>query len=208
MKDKMLDFYSKRKIFFGISIGIIAIGLIFNIIFGVSLDELMGYDKEKVDQKIEELIAEFWRLYRKDWRAAYKLIEDAYRAYPNDYRVMYRYMWSRGVDDAEPDLDLALKYKDEFTRICDKIIGGCTDGSLRQETTLRFGGNDWCFSGDNLLYTALSVNDKGVKALPASELLGLPVSAEPLPPPFTNSFIAVMPPDTQFYIRSMINTTC
>ena len=55
-----------------------------------------------------------------------------------------------------------------------------TDGSLRQETNLRFGGNDWFFSGDNLLYTALSVNDKGVKAMPASELLGQPVSPEPL----------------------------
>lgn len=58
-----------------------------------------------------------------------------------------------------------------------------TDGSLRQETTLRFGGNDWCISGDKLFYTALSVNDKGVKALPASELLGLNVSSEPLPRP-------------------------
>lgn len=38
MKDKMLDFYSKRKVFFGISMGIIVIGIIFNIIFGVSLD--------------------------------------------------------------------------------------------------------------------------------------------------------------------------
>ncbi len=38
MKDKMLDFYSKRKIFFGISLAIIVIGLIFNVIFGVSLD--------------------------------------------------------------------------------------------------------------------------------------------------------------------------
>ena len=58
-----------------------------------------------------------------------------------------------------------------------------TDGSLRQETSLRFGGNDWCFSGDKLLYTALSVNDKGVKSLPAAELLGLPVAPEPLPRP-------------------------
>ena len=38
MKDKMLDFYSKRKIFFGISICIIAVGLIFSFIFGVALD--------------------------------------------------------------------------------------------------------------------------------------------------------------------------
>ena len=58
-----------------------------------------------------------------------------------------------------------------------------TDGSLRQETTLRFGGNDWCFAGDNLVYTALSVFDKGVKTLPASELLGQTVSPEPLPRP-------------------------
>ena len=58
-----------------------------------------------------------------------------------------------------------------------------TDGSLRQETTLRFGGNDWCFAGDSLVYTALSVFDKGVKTLPASELLGQTVAPEPLPRP-------------------------
>ncbi len=99
--------------------------------FGVSLDELMGYDKEKVDQEIENMLSEFRRIFWSDWKAAQKLVETAYRTYPNDYRVMSRYMWSRGVEEAEPDLDLALKYKDEFTRICDKIIGGCTDGSLR-----------------------------------------------------------------------------
>ena len=59
----------------------------------------------------------------------------------------------------------------------------CTDGSLRQETSLRFGGNDWCFAGDSLLFTALSVKDKGVKTVPASALLGMPVSPEPLPRP-------------------------
>lgn len=58
-----------------------------------------------------------------------------------------------------------------------------TDGSLRQETSLRFGGNDWCFAGDSLLFAALSVNDRGVKSLPASALLGKPVSSEPLPRP-------------------------
>lgn len=58
-----------------------------------------------------------------------------------------------------------------------------TDGSLRQETTLHFGGNDWCFAGDSLVYTALSVFDKGVKTLPASALLGQTVSPDPLPRP-------------------------
>ncbi len=38
MNEKKLDFFSKRKIFFGISIGLIVIGIIFNFIFGINLD--------------------------------------------------------------------------------------------------------------------------------------------------------------------------
>ena len=38
MKNKVMDFYGKRKVFFGISIGLIVIGIICNIIFGVTLD--------------------------------------------------------------------------------------------------------------------------------------------------------------------------
>lgn len=38
MSDKKLNIFGKRKIFFGISIAIIVIGIVFNIIFGVTLD--------------------------------------------------------------------------------------------------------------------------------------------------------------------------
>ncbi len=38
MSDKKLDFFGKRKIFFGISVGLIVLGIIFNCIFGVNLD--------------------------------------------------------------------------------------------------------------------------------------------------------------------------
>lgn len=38
MNDKKLNFFGKRKIFFGISIAIIIIGIVFNFIFGVTLD--------------------------------------------------------------------------------------------------------------------------------------------------------------------------
>lgn len=38
MNGKSVDFYGKRKIFYGISIAIILIGVVFNIIFGVRLD--------------------------------------------------------------------------------------------------------------------------------------------------------------------------
>ena len=36
--------------------------------FGVSLDELMGYDQEKVQAEIDDAIA----LYRKHWKSDYK----------------------------------------------------------------------------------------------------------------------------------------
>ena len=63
--------------------------------FGITLDELMGYDKEKVNEEIEKAIAE----YRKNYDS--RIIAKAYKDYPNDYRIMYFYMWSLGVDDAE-----------------------------------------------------------------------------------------------------------
>ena len=93
--------------------------------FDVSLDELVGYDKEKVNEQIEKIVEEYRRTWDRD------LMKKAYREYPNDYRIMYYYMWTLGVEDAEPDLDAALLHKDELEAICDKIIGGCTDGWLR-----------------------------------------------------------------------------
>lgn len=38
MNDKKIDFFGKRKIFFGISLCLIIIGIIFNCIFGINLD--------------------------------------------------------------------------------------------------------------------------------------------------------------------------
>ena len=93
--------------------------------FGVSLDTLMGYDKEKYEKEIDEILTE----YRKTGDRG--IIEKAYREYPNDYKIMYCYMWSFGVYDAEPDLDLAQKHKDVLTKICDKILDGCTDIGIR-----------------------------------------------------------------------------
>ena len=96
--------------------------------FGVSIDELMGYDTERVNEEIETILAE----YRKanSWEEANKMIKAAYKAYPNDFRIMYRYMWSLGVSDAEPDLKIALEKKDEISRLCNKIIDGCSDLDL------------------------------------------------------------------------------
>ncbi len=98
--------------------------------FGITLDTLIGYDKEKVNEEIENVIKEYRRNLHKNREKSRKIIINAYKNYPDDYRIMYYYMWSFGVEDAEPDLQIALAHKEEISRICDKILDGCNNVSL------------------------------------------------------------------------------
>ena len=99
--------------------------------FGVTLDELMGYDQEKIQAKIHDVIA----LYRKHWKnrlpEAREIIVKAHRDYPDDYWIMHYYMWNIGGDMADNDPAVLLAHKDEFLAICEKILGGCTEENLR-----------------------------------------------------------------------------
>lgn len=97
--------------------------------FGVTLDELMGYDQEKIQAEIDEIIT----LYRQHWKdkTGRGMIVRAYRAYPNDYRIMHFYMWELGGGLADNDPAVLLEHKDEFCNICEKIWEGCTDESIR-----------------------------------------------------------------------------
>ena len=97
--------------------------------FGVSLDELMGYDQEKVQAEIDEVVA----LYEKHWftEAGRKIIEKAYHDYPNDYRIMHYYLWDICGGSADNDPAVLIAHKDEFLAICEKILEGCTDESIR-----------------------------------------------------------------------------
>lgn len=98
--------------------------------FGVTLDELMGYDQDKIQQDIENVIA----LYKKHWVVepvrAREIIFQAYRDFPNDYRIMHFYMWNI-VKDADCDNDVVVSHKDEFLAICEKILDGCTNENIR-----------------------------------------------------------------------------
>ena len=97
--------------------------------FGVSLDELMGYNHEKVQAEIDEVIT----LYKRNWNNAKgrEIITKAYRDYPNDHRIMHCYMWNIAGDAADNDPVTLLEHRDEFLAICDKIIGECTIETLR-----------------------------------------------------------------------------
>lgn len=97
--------------------------------FGVTLDELMGYDQEKIQADIDEVIA----LYRKHWndKEGREIIVKAYRDYPNDYWIMHYYMWNIGGDLADNDPDVLIAHREEFLAICEKILEGCTEENLR-----------------------------------------------------------------------------
>ncbi|MBQ9781431.1 MAG: helix-turn-helix transcriptional regulator [Clostridia bacterium] len=97
--------------------------------FGVSLDELMGYNQEKIQADIDEIIT----LYRKNWNNhhGHEIIVKAYHDYPNDYRIMHYYMWNIAGDLADNDPATLLAHKEELLTICEKISEGCTDEKIR-----------------------------------------------------------------------------
>ena len=97
--------------------------------FEVTLDELMGYDQKKVQADIDKTIA----LYRKHWKDSKgrEIIVKAYHDYPNDYRIMHYYMWNIGGDMADNNPTVLIEHKEEFLSICEKILDGCTEDTLR-----------------------------------------------------------------------------
>ena len=99
--------------------------------FGVTLDELMGYDEEKIQAEIKDVIALYRQHWLSDYAKAREIIIKAYHDYPNDYFIMHYYMWNIGGDMADNDPAVLIAHKDEFLAICDKIQAGCTDENLR-----------------------------------------------------------------------------
>ena len=97
--------------------------------FGVTLDELMGYDQEKIQAEIDDVIL----LYQKNRHTpkGREIITQAYQNYPNDYWIMHYYMWTISGWDADNDPTVLLANKEEFLSICKKILDGCTDEGLR-----------------------------------------------------------------------------
>ena len=64
-------------------------------LFGVSIDELMGYDYMLIEEeikKVKEEIHNAWYV-NNDWAKAKELVTTARSAYPNDYEIMVNYLF-------------------------------------------------------------------------------------------------------------------
>lgn len=103
-------------------------------IFGVTVDELLGYDEAKSKADVDKILAEYQRLYVEGRFAEGKeLIVNARKKYPHDYRIMNKYMWDVAGGSAGNDSKTLLNNKDELTQLCDCILEGCTQDDLRAE---------------------------------------------------------------------------
>ena len=103
-------------------------------IFGVTVDELLGYDEAKAKADVDKILAEYQRLYVEGRFAEGKeLIVNARKKHPHDYRIMNKYMWDIAGGSAGNDSKTLLKNKDELTQLCDCILEGCTQDDLRAE---------------------------------------------------------------------------
>ena len=103
-------------------------------IFGVTVDELLGYDEAKAKADVDKTFAEYQRLYVDGrFSEGRNLIVQARKKYPHDYRIMNKYMWDIAGGSAGNDSQTLLKNKDELTQLCDCILEGCTQDDLRAE---------------------------------------------------------------------------
>ena len=103
-------------------------------IFGVSIDELMGYDEAKENTEIDKILEECRRLYIEGrFEEKSKLIESARKKYPHDYRIMCKYMWDLAGGTSGNDSEAILVNYDELSEICNCILDGCTKDDIRAE---------------------------------------------------------------------------
>ena len=103
-------------------------------IFGVTVDELMGYDEAKANADVKQILAEYQRLCVEGrFLEGRELICNARKKYPHDYRIMSKYMWDIAGGCVATDCEALLKNKEELTQLCDCILKGATQDDLRAE---------------------------------------------------------------------------
>ena len=82
-------------------------------IFSVSIDELMGYDKESAKAAIDTILQEARTARRNGLlEKAREILSEARKKYPHDYRVMNTYMWDLAGGSADNDPAILLEHKD------------------------------------------------------------------------------------------------
>ncbi len=103
--------------------------------FGVTLDDLMGYDEKRIEAEVAAIMEEYQKLREQcKWNAQLALITKAHLDYPNSDIILYRYMWDIAGDWADNDPAVLLARKDELLELCERILAISNDENLRLDT--------------------------------------------------------------------------
>ncbi len=103
-------------------------------IFGVSVDTLLGYDETKAKREVENILDEYHELNKNGHFAkASEVLIKARKKYPHNYKIMHTYMWDKAGGSAGNSAEILLKHHEEFMQICDCILDGCADETIRLE---------------------------------------------------------------------------
>lgn len=98
--------------------------------FNVTIDDLLGVDKAKKEQKINEYLELYDEMKLKDLSLTYSKFKKAVKEFPGDFRILIRYMeLLQEVKDF-----VQGEYKsttNEITSIYENIQNHCTDDSIR-----------------------------------------------------------------------------
>lgn len=97
-------------------------------IFHVSADVILGIDRERDSERIEEaLAAAREHIHAGEFRRAAELLEEAHRRYPTSFRIMEQLA---NVLVSVYSREGKREY-DDVIRLCQKILDECTDSMLR-----------------------------------------------------------------------------
>lgn len=103
--------------------------------FGVSIDELMGYDYMLIEEEIKKVKEEIHNVWyvNNDWYKAKELVTTARSAYPNDYEIMVNYLFFTTGGQADNDPNVLIQNEKEIIKVCDLILEGCNVENYRLE---------------------------------------------------------------------------
>lgn len=103
--------------------------------FGVSIDELMGYDYMVIEEEIKRVKEEIHNTWyvNNDWGKAKELVINARSSYPNDYEIMVNYLFFTTGGMADNDSSVLLQNEKEIIKVCDLILEGCDVENYRLE---------------------------------------------------------------------------
>lgn len=95
--------------------------------FNVTIDDLLGVDKAKNEQKINEYLELYEAMRLKDTSATYKKLKTAVKEFPGEYSILVRYMELLRCECDYSD----EKATQELLSIYDNIQKHCTNDSIR-----------------------------------------------------------------------------